>query len=165
MRVTGWIAAVAGIGALLLAGCSGTTVYDIDGQFGVGTLRFVYDDNSTWTLRQTIIEVDTDAELIYISGYDSSDDLWAYRGDYNRSGNRVTALDMPERLEGVRDTMDMTLQFARNRVTGTVTNWVRDDDGDVLAVGAVPVSGGRLSNYVPRPLSTASAEERTPKLQ
>lgn len=165
MRVSGWIAAVAGVGALLLVGCSGTTIHNIDGQFGVGTLRIVFDDNSTWTLRQTIIEVDTDAGLIYISGFDSANDLWAYRGQYSRNGNRVVALDMPERLEGNRDTMDMTLEFARNRVTGTVTNWVRDEDGDVLAVGAVPVSGGRLSNYVPRPLSTSEAGERAPKLQ
>ncbi len=165
MRVTRWIALAAGIAPLLLAGCSGTTIYNIDGQFGVGTLRFVYNDESTWTLRQTIIEVVEEDELIYISGYDSDNDLWAYRGPYDRSSNRVVALDMPERLEGNKDTMDLTLQFARNRVTGTVTNWIRDDDGDVLAVGAVPVSGGRLSNYVPRPLSTASAEERAPKLQ
>ena len=58
MRVTRWIALAAGIvPLLLLAGCSGTTIYDIDVQFGVGTLRFVYDDNNTWTLRHTVIEV------------------------------------------------------------------------------------------------------------
>lgn len=165
MRATGWIAGTIVTAALLLVGCSGTTFYDIDGQFGVGTLRFVYNDDSTWTLRQTIIEVVEADDLIYISGYDRNDDLWAYRGEYTRNGNRVTAQDMPEQFEGNKDTMDLTLQFARNRVTGTVTNWIRDDDGDVLAVGAVPVSGGRLSNYVPRPLSAAAAIERAPKLQ
>lgn len=166
MRVTRWIALAAGIvPLLLLAGCSGTTIYDIDGQFGVGTLRFVYDDNNTWALRHTVIEVVEEEDLIYISGYDSNDELWAYRGPYDRTDNRVTAMDMPERLEGNNDTMDLTLQFARNRVSGTVTNWIRDDDGDVLAVGAVPVSGSRLSSYVPRPLSTVATTERAPKLQ
>lgn len=163
MRANGWIAGTVVTAALLLVGCSGTTFYDIDGQFGVGTLRFVYNDDSIWTLRQTIIEVVEAHDLIYISGYDRNGDLWAYRGEYTRNGNRVTAQDMLEIDLGTRDTMDMTLQFARNRVTGTVTNWVRDADGDVLAVGAVPVSGSRLSNRVPRPLSTAAASAKQPK--
>lgn len=167
MRVMVLVASVLMVTVVLLSGCSGTVIYDIDGQWGVGTLRFVYDDDTVWVLRQAIIEVVEDEDLIYISGYDRDDELWAYRGEYTRTENRVTVQDMLEIDLGDRDTMDMTLQFSQYHVSGTVTNWIRDDDGDVVKVGVVPVSGTRLDSYVPRPLSTAAAaaSNKQPKLQ
>jgi len=162
MRASTWVAIAAVVGALLFVGCDGIVIYGIDGDWAVGTVRFTYGDSRTWTFSDVLIEVDTSESLIYFSGYDSESRLWAYRGEYERDGNRVVVEDMPERDLGFEDTMDLRLEFSRNRVDGTATNWVYDD-GDLDAVGAAAFSGQRVTSSAARNMDSAAAEGKSPK--
>lgn len=163
MRKSLLIVGVVMIALTLLAGCDGTIIYNIDGNWALGTVTFTYGDGRTWTLYDVLIEVDTGEGLIYFSGFDRDDQLWIYRGDYTRTGNRVVAEEMPERDEGDKDTLDLRLEFGSTRVVGTATNWVYDDSGNVEAVGSATLSGRKVSQPAQRDMDTSSAEARGPK--
>jgi len=141
-----------------LTGCDGTVIYNIDGNWALGTVVFNYGDGRTWTLYDVLIEVDTGEGLIYFSGFDRDDQLWVYRGDYTRTGNRVVAEEMPERDKGDKDTLDLRLEFGSTRLVGTATNWVYDDTGDVDDVGSATLSGRRVSQPAQRDMDTASVK-------
>jgi len=165
MRASRWWLAVVVVALALFAGCDGGFwLTSIDGFWDLGDVQFRYGDGRTWTLEDGLIEVDTTEGLIYLSGYDSGNELWAWRGEYDRSGNRVVAEDMPEMDAGDRDVMDLNVEFDRNRVDGAVTNWVYDGSGDLSAVGTAAVSGRRTSNpSAARDIDSAGAQPRAPK--
>ncbi len=165
MQVSRWWLAVAVVILMLFAGCDGSFwLTSIDGYWDVGNVQFRYGDGRTWTLRDGLIEVDTGEGLIYLSGYDSDNALWAWRGEYDRTGNRVVAEDMPEMDQGDRDVIDLRVEFDRNRVDGTATNWVYDSTHDLEAVGTAPLSGQRTSApSAVRDMESAGATPRTVK--
>ncbi len=165
MRAARWWLAMAVIALVLFAGCDGSFwLTSIDGFWDVGDLQFRYGDGSTWTLNDGLIEVDTAEGLIYLSGYDGQDALWAWRGEYDRSGNRVVCEDMAEMDRGNRDVMDLRVEFDRNRVDGTATNWVYDSTGDLESVGTAPLSGRRTSSpSAVRDMDSAGAQPRATK--
>lgn len=130
------------VGALLFMGCDGTSSsYNINGDYSVGNVRFVYGGNQTWTLRDVIITVDTTQSRLYFSGIDSQGLLWGWSGRYERSDNRIVALDMPEVDFGSEDQLDLRLEFTSNsRFEGVAINWVYS--GTTLQdVGAANIAG------------------------
>lgn len=64
---------------------------------------------------------------------------------------------------GVRDTLDLRLEFSGSRANGTATNWVYDDNGDLDAVGAATISARRVRSYAARDLSPAATRATGPK--
>jgi hypothetical protein len=72
---------------LLMFGCdSGTDTHNVDGDYAVGTVQFVFGENQTWTLRDVLITIDTRESRVYFSGIDRDGLLWGYSGRYSRSG-------------------------------------------------------------------------------
>lgn len=142
LRIATLAALTITLAALLLAGCdSGSDYYGIDGDYNVGTVRFVYGGNQTWTLRECILTVDTSAGELFFSGLDSDGLLWGYSGDYQRSNNRLVALDMPEVDFGSEDQLDLRIEFTSNsRFEGVAINWVYDS-GELTDVGAANITG------------------------
>ena len=141
MRITTLVALTLLVAAIFLVGCDGTTGYNIDGDYTVGTVRFVYGGNQTWTLYDVIVTVDSTQDRIYFSGLDSQNRLWGYSGDFDRTDDRIVALDMPEVDFGSEDQLDLRLEFTSNsRFEGVAINWVYDgitlDD-----VGAANIAG------------------------
>ncbi len=155
MRITTLVTLMIVVAALaLFVGCDGTTgYYNIDGDYTVGTVRFVYGGNQTWTLYDVIVTVDGGEDRVYFSGLDSQNRLWGYSGDYDRTDERIVALDMPEVDFGSEDQLDLRLEFTSNsRFEGVAINWVYD--GNTLDdVGAANITG--------RETFIASAQART----
>lgn len=165
MRTATLLMALLALVALAFIGCEGgTTIYDIDGDWNAGTVQFIYGANETWTLYDVLITVDTVEEMIYISGYDSNDLLWGYSGDYDRSQNRVTALDMPEVDFGSEDQMDLHLEFGSSRFEGAAINWVYDGD-DLTDVGAANISGRYVGRMSTRQVTPQGDAEKKPRLR
>lgn len=153
--------------ALLSFGCDGDTgTYSIDGDYDLGTVRFVYGGDETWTLREVVVTVDTGAGEIFFSGIDRNNALWGYSGDYDRDGDRLVALDMPEVDYGSSDRLDLRIEFTSSRrFEGVAINWVYDG-GDLLDVGAANIAGRETF------IAAAEAREvqptgidKTPKLE
>lgn len=142
MRIATLLTALVIVAGLLVAGCdSGSDFHNIDGDYNVGTVQFVYGGNQTWTLRQVILTIDTNEGRVYFSGLDSQDRLWGYSGDYDRANNRIVALDLPEIDFGSEDQIDLRVEFTSNsRFEGVAINWVYDD-GDLTDVGAANITG------------------------
>jgi len=143
LRITTLLTLIVVVASLaLFVGCDGTTgSYNIDGDYTVGTVRFVYGGNQTWTLHEVILTVDTTEGRVYFSGLDSQNRLWGYSGDYDRIDDRIVALDMPEVDYGSDDQLDLRIEFTSNsRFEGVAINWVYDS-GDLDDVGAANVTG------------------------
>lgn len=143
MRITRLVALVTAVVAILfMLGCdSGSGDYSIDGDYSLGTVRFVFGGDKTRTLYEVIVTVDTSARRIHFSGLDSQNRLWGYSGDYDRTNNRLVALDMPEIDYGSEDQLDLRIEFTSNsRFEGVAINWVYDG-GTLEDVGAANISG------------------------
>lgn len=142
MRISTLVALMLIVTALFMLGCDGTSgYYNIDGDYTLGTVQFVYGGNQTWTLYDVIVTVDTTEGRVYFSGIDSQNLLWGYSGDYDRTDDRIVALDMPEVDYGSEDQLDLRLEFTSNsRFEGVAINWVYEN-GDLQDVGAANISG------------------------
>jgi len=154
-------------GALVLAGCdSGTDTFGIDGDYDLGTVRFVYGENQTWTLRQVIVTIDTSQGEIFFSGLDSNGDLWGYSGDYRHTGDRVIANDLPEVDFGSDDQLDLRLEFtSSSRFEGVAINWVYDNSR-LVDVGAANIAGRETFISSAQARGTgATGADKTPKLE
>jgi len=142
LRISTLVALTLLVAAIFMVGCDGTSgYYNIDGDYTVGTVRFVYGGNQTWTLYDVIVTVDSGEDRIYFFGLDSQNRLWGYSGDYDRTDERIVALDMPEVDFGSEDQLDLRLEFTSNsRFEGVAINWVYD--GATLDdVGAANIAG------------------------
>ena len=167
MRIATIAALTIVVVALFTLGCdSGSDYYGIDGDYDIGTVRFVYGGNQTWTLRNVILTVDTSAGEVFFSGIDSDGALWGYSGDYERDNNRLVALDMPEVDFGAEDRLDLRVEFTSNsRFEGVAINWVYDQ-GDLTDVGAANISGREtFIAAAQRREMQPTGVDKTPKLE
>lgn len=155
------------MGALIFAGCDGgTDYYGVDGDYDVGTVRFVFGQNQTFTLRDVIVTIDSSRREIFFSGIDSNGDLWGYSGDYSHSGDRLIASDLPEIDFGSQDRLDLRLEFTSNsRFEGVAINWVYDGTR-LVDVGAANIGGREtfISSAQARDAAPTGAD-KTPKLE
>jgi len=129
------------VAALLLVGCGGDEVFSGDGDYEVGTVRFVYGANQTWTLREVLVTINASERRAYFSGIDSQGLLWGWAGSYTQNGSQVVALNMPEIDFGSDDQLDLRIEFTSNsRFEGVAINWVYDG-GSLEDVGASNITG------------------------
>jgi hypothetical protein len=152
---------------LLMFGCdSGTDTHNVDGDYAVGTVQFVFGENQTWTLRDVLITIDTRESRVYFSGIDRDGLLWGYSGRYSRSGNRILASDLPEIDFGSADQLDLRLEFTSSRrFEGIAINWVYENNR-LADVGAANITGQEtfIRAAQVRDVSATGAE-KTPKLE
>jgi hypothetical protein len=152
--------------ALFSFGCDGGTGdFSIDGDYDLGTVRFVYGQNNTWTLRDVIVTVDTSQGEIFFSGIDGDGALWGYSGDYDRDDDRLVALDLPEVDFGSEDQLDLRIEFTSNsRFEGVAINWVYDA-GELTDVGAANIAGREtfIAAAEAREVEPAGVEDKTSK--
>ena len=135
------LTAVFAVLALLLVGCEGDDFVSTDGDYDVGTVRFVYSANQTWTLRDVIVTIDSGQRRAYFSGIDAQGLLWGWAGSYTQNENQIVALNMPEIDFGSDDQVDLRIEFTSNsRFEGVAINWVYDG-GSLEDVGAANVTG------------------------
>ncbi len=169
MRIARTVALTVAMLGVIIVGCdSGSDTYSIDGDYSLGTVEFVYggDENPTWTLYDVLVTIDTATGEVFFSGEESDNDVWGYSGDYERSGNRIVALDLPEVREGSEDRLDLRLEFTSSRrFEGVAINWVYDRD-DLTNVGAANVSGREtFISAADARQPEAIGSDRTPSLE
>lgn len=152
--------------ALLMVGCDSGDTFSVGGDYNVGTVRFVYGENQTFTLREVIVTIDTSSRDIFFSGIDRDDALWGYSGSYRHTGNRIIASDLPEVDFGSADQLDLRLEFTSSRrFEGVAINWVYRDDR-LTDVGAANITGQETFIQSAEARDAApTGVEKTPKLE
>jgi hypothetical protein len=132
--------------------------FDPTGTWALEDLGFDFDD-FTFILWDVDIDFDQDKATgeLSLRGFDG-DFTWGWDGDYTLTGNTLTATNLPEMDLGMGTTLDLTLTFNGNSVTGTATI-----DDSIEGQGVSDVEGTRLTTAgvaAARPAGSADKDLR-----